>query len=120
MELYNSLLPRGLLSAENNILLCRIQKYVHSKYKRLYQNPLTFPFHQSFVQGIPQQTSSADCGLVILHFANSIMKGQNIKNENYPHTINLRRQYADFCISNLPQHLQKRIWNFLSLQSTTY
>ena len=120
IELYNSLLPRGLLSAENNILMCRIQKFLHTEYQRLYQKPLPFPFHQSFVQGIPQQTSSADCGLFILHFANSIMKRQNIQNKNYPHTINLRRQYTDFCISNLPHHLQKQIWTFLSLPSPTY
>ena len=101
IESYNSLLPRGILNAKDNIPLCKIQKFLHTEYKRLYLRTIPFSFYKSFAQGLPQQTSSADCGLFILHYANAIMKGQTINYENYPHTVNMRRQYAESCISNL-------------------
>ena len=119
IQLYNSLLPRNLPSGEHNILLCRIQKFLYSEYHRIYQDTLPFPFHQSIVQGLPQQTSSADCGLFTLHFASSIMKNKEIQWDNYPHTIELRQKYAQFCIKNLPQQLQDQIWSCLALPRPT-
>ena len=120
IQLYNSLLPRNLPSGEHHILLCRIQKFLYSEYHRIYQDTLPFPFHQSIVQGLPQQTSSADCGLFTLHFASSIMKNKEIQWDNYPHTIKLRQKYAQFCIKNLPQQLQDQIWSCLALPRPTF
>ena len=120
MELYNSLLPRHLPSGENNTFMCRLQQFLYDEYHRLYHKTLPFPFHQSIIQGVPQQTSSADCGLFTLYFANSIMKNENIKGENYPDTIKLRQQYTKYCIGNLPQQLQDQIWTCLALPRPTY
>ena len=120
IQLYNSLLPRHLPSGEHNKLLCRIQKFLHSEYHRIYKNTLPFPFQQSVMQGLPQQTSSADCGLFTIHFASSIMKNTELQWDNYPSTIELRQKYARFCIKNLPVHLQDHLWSCLELPRPTF
>ena len=43
-----------------------------------------------------------------------------LKCENYPHTIKLRQQYANFCIASLPKHIQEQIWTCLALPRPTY
>ena len=115
IQLYNSLLPRHHPSGEHNKLLCRIQKFLHSEYHRIYKNTLPFPFQQSIRQGLPQQTSSADCGLFAIHFASCIMTNTETQWDNYPNTIELRQKYARFCMKNLPVHLQDHLWSCLEL-----
>ena len=65
-------------------------------------------------------SGSTPGGLFILHYANANMKGQKNNYENYPHTVDMRRQYAESCISNLPQSMKRQIWHFLSLPSHKY
>ena len=115
IEPYNSLLPREKLQANNNIPLCKTQNFFEPEHKTLYAYSIPFSFHTTFLPGLPKQTSAADCGLFVLHFANAVMKGHAINFTNYPDTICMRQQYVKFCLSQLSQSMRRQIWHHMYL-----